>query len=268
MKKIILLLVSSVLILGVVLSGCAAPVQGAQLNKMNLPVIGSEDISFGSGIIWSQQNVGLWVTAEGRVNAVPDIALLQVGVEVQKEDLAEAQQQAAQSMSSVMSVLKGEGIADKDIQTSQYSIYPIRNWDEKKNREYLVGYRVTNNVVVKIRNIDNAGDIIDAVSSVAGDDIRINNISFSIDDPIPYYKEAREKAVQYAKEKANQIASTAGINLGKPLYISESTPYYQPTVSNFMKSMDMAEAAAPAATDISGGELEISVNIQMVYEIK
>ena len=268
MKKIVLLLVSAVLILGVVLSGCAAPVQGKQLDKMNLPNMSLDDISFGSGIIWSQQNVGLWVTAEGRVYAVPDIALLQVGVEVQKEDLSEAQQQAAQSMSSVMTVLKGKGIADKDIQTSQYSIYPIRNWDEKKNREYLVGYRVTNNVMVKIRNIDDAGNIIDAVSGAAGDDIRINNISFSIDDPTPYYKEAREKAVEYAMEKASQIAGTAGINLGKPLYISESTPYYQPQVSNFMKSMDVMEAAAPPATDISGGELEISVNIQMVYEIK
>jgi uncharacterized protein YggE len=266
MKKIGLLLVSSLLVLGVVLSGCAAPVQGQQLDEVSLPVMGPQEIGLGSGIIWSQQNIGLWVTAEGKVNATPDIALLDVGVEVQKEDLSEAQHQAAESMSSVMSVLKGQGIADKDIQTSQYSIYPIRNWDEKKNQEYLVGYRVTNTVTVKIRKIDEAGDIIDKVTSAAGDDIRINNITFTIDDPTPYFKEARKKAVEYAMEKANQIADTAGIKVGKPIYISESTPYYQPVVRNYAKGMDMVESA-PAPTDISGGELELSVSIQIVYDI-
>ena len=140
--------------------------------------------------------------------------------------------------------------------------------DERKNEEYLVGYRVTNIVQVKIREIDEAGALIDAVSTAAGDDVRIRNIAFSIDDPIPYYKEARKKAVEYAMVKASQIAETAGVELGKPIYISESTQYYSPVVSNYAKGMDVMEAAAPVPTDISGGELEVSVNIQMVYDIK
>jgi uncharacterized protein YggE/predicted small secreted protein len=269
MKKTILLLVSSMLILGVLITGCATPVQGAQIDKVSLPDIDLSDVSLGTGIIWSQQNTGISVSAEGRVSATPDIALLEVGVEVQKENLQEAQQQAAQSMSSLMSVIKSKGIADKDIQTTQYSIYPIRNWDEKRNEEYMVGYRVTNIVQVKIRKIDEAGTIIDAVAAAAGDDVRIRNIAFSIDDPTPYYKEARKKAVEYAMLKASQIADTAGVELGKPIYISESTQYYQPMVSNYAKGMDvMMESAPTVPTDISGGELEVSVNIQMVYGIK
>jgi len=269
MKKIILLLVSSVLILGVVLSGCAIPVQGAQLDEMNMPDINLSDVSLGTGIIWSQQNTGISVNAEGRVSAVPDIALLEVGVEVQKENLQEAQQQAAQSMSSVMSVIKNQGIDDKDIQTTQYSIYPVRNWDEKRNEEYMVGYRVTNIVQVKIRELEDAGSVIDAVAAAAGDDVRIRNIAFSIDDPTPYYKEARKKAVEYAMLKASQIAETADVELGKPIYISESTQYYQPMVSNYAKGMDvMSEASPSVPTSISSGELEVSVNIQMVYGIK
>ena len=268
MKKIVFVFMSALILLVLVLSGCSSPVNGEQLNRVTLPEIDMQDIGLGSGIIWSQQNVGLWVTAEGKVTVVPDIALLEVGVEVQKEKLSEAQSQAAESMSSVMSVLKGKGIADKDIQTQQYSIYPVRDWDDKNRQEYLVGYRVTNSVIVKIRKIDDTGSIIDAVTAAAGDDIRINNIDFSIDDPVPYYKTAREKAVQYAMEKAKQIADTAGIKLGKPIYIQESTPYYQPVVRNVMKASDVMEAAAaPAPTAISGGELEVSVNIQMVYGI-
>lgn len=267
MKKSVLLVMAAILVLSLSLTGCVATAHGKQLDSVNLPVTVAQDIGLGSGIIWSQQNIGLWVTAEGKVYAAPDISLLDVGVEVQKANLTDAQRQAAESMSKIMKVLKAEGIADKDIQTRQYSIYPVRNWDDKKQQEYLVGYRVTNSVMVKIRQIDNTGGIIDKVTQAAGDDVRINNISFSIDDPIPYYKTAREKAVQYAMEKAKQIADTSGIKLGKPLYITESTPYYQPVVRNYLKAGDMMEASVPAPTEISGGELEVSVNIQMVYDI-
>lgn len=266
MKKTILVLMAALVILVVLISGCTSPVNGEQTSKPTLPPVNLPDIGLGSGIIWSQQNIGLWVTAEGKVTAAPDIALLDVGVEVQKINVSEAQKQAADSMSKVMSVLKGKGIADKDIQTQQYSIYPVRNWDDKRQQDYLVGYRVTNTVTVKIRKIDDVGSVIDAVSGAAGDDIRINNISFSIDDPVPYYKAAREKAVQYAMEKAKQIADTSGIKLGKPIYIQESTPYYQPIMRNVMTAA-MEAAPAPAPTSISSGELEVTVNIQMVYGI-
>jgi uncharacterized protein YggE len=167
-------------------------------------------------------------------------------------------------MDGVMKALKSNGVAEKDIQTQRFSIYPMRKWIEDEQREIIIGYRVTNIVVAKIRQVDKVGTIIDDVAEVGGDLTRIENIGFSIDDPTPYYKEARAEAIGDAVAKAKQMADSANIKLGKLLYISESTPYV-PVVRDFLLK---AEGAAPSTTPISAGELEIQVTVQMVYDIR
>jgi uncharacterized protein YggE len=119
-------------------------------------------------------------------------------------------------------------------------------------------------VTAKIRDIDNSGDIIDAVVAAGGDFTRIDSINFSIDDPTAYYDDAREIAMKNAKDKAEQLAGYAGVTLGKATYVSENT-YYAPTSSRV--AYDMVEEAE-AGTTISPGELDISVNIQVAYAIK
>ena len=192
MKKITLGIVAMLAILASAITGCVNPAQGDGAQKITIPVPQLSDISMSPGIIWSQQNVGIWVSGEGKVKANPDIAILGLGVEVQQKTVAEAQRQAAEAMSKVMKVLSGRGVADKDIQTTQYNIYPVKRWDDKGQVEILLGYRVSNMVQVKIRKIEDAGGIIDAVASAGGDAIRINSIGFSIDDPTNYYKQARK----------------------------------------------------------------------------
>jgi uncharacterized protein YggE len=169
-------------------------------------------------------------------------------------------------MDAVMKALKASGVADKDIQTQRFSIYPVRQWIEDQQREITTGYRVTNVVIAKIRQVDKAGPVIDAVAEAGGNLTRIDNIGFTIDDPTPNYNEARAKAVEDAMDKAKQMAGSAGIKLGKLIYMSESTPYV-PQVAIRDYAMK-AEAAAPAPTPISPGELEIQVSVQMVYEIQ
>jgi uncharacterized protein YggE len=220
----------------------------------------------GAPVITSgQQQVGLWVNGDGEAKATPDIVLLSLGIEAESRTVAGAQQDAAQAMDAVMKALKNNGIADKDIQTQKFSITPVRTYNEDLQRSIITGYQVTNVVIVKIRQIDKAGTVIDAVAAAGGNLTRIDNISFSIDDPTPYYNEARANAIDDAMATAKQMASKAGVKLGKLIYMSESTPYVPPVaISNlFMK----AEAAAPT-TPISPGELEIQVNVQMVYEIQ
>jgi uncharacterized protein YggE len=220
-----------------------------------------------SGIVVSQQNVGLWVNGLGKTTGTPDIVVLTLGVESQQKTVAQAQKDAIDAMSSIMQVLKDSGIAEKDIQTSQYNIQQITKWDENQDTYVVVGYRVTNTVTCKIRDITKAGSIIDKTVVAGGDLIRINGISFTVDDPMPYYKIAREKAVQYAMEKARQIAQASGTRLGKVLYISEDTSYIPPMVGNYAMKYAGLDAAAAAPTPISAGELEFQVTITMVYEI-
>ncbi len=213
----------------------------------------------GSG---QSQSTGIWVTGLGQVTAVPDIASLNLGVNSQAATVADAQSAAATAMTAVMQVLKSKGVADKDITTVGFNIYPT--YDYKANR--ITGYQVTNTIIAKIRNIPDAGPIIDGVTAAGGNLIRINSISFSIDDPTPYLKQARALAVADASAKAGQLAQASGVKLGLPSFITESSGNYVPTPVYFS-----AAAGAPAAspsTPISPGQTQISVNVQIVYGIQ
>ena len=210
-----------------------------------------------------QQNTGIWVTGQGEVMVIPDIAELYLGIEAQADTVSEAQAQASEAMDKVMEALKDNGVAEKDIQTQQFSIYPVTRWINESGEEEIVGYRVTNIVLAKIREVDKAGIIIDAVAKAGGDLTRIQSISFSVDDPTPYYEEARGKAMEDAMNKATQLATSASVQLGKPTYISEEAAY----VPRYFAEMAGGMAPAPE-TPISPGELKITVNVQVVYEIK
>jgi len=220
-----------------------------------------------SGIILSQQSTGIWVTGEGKVSVVPDVAILNLGVEAQEETVAEAQQQAAEAMEAVMAVLDEYGIAEKDIQTQRFRIRPVKEWT-RDEEEILIGYRVTNTVTVKVRNIENTGTIIDAAATAGGDYIRINSISFTIDEPTEYYEEVREKAMADAQAKAEQLAKLGGISLGKPTYINEGGVYF-PVPRDFYQESGAPPVPAPTpTTPISPGEDEISLTVQVVYSIE
>ena len=217
-----------------------------------------------SGIL-SQQSTGIWVTGEGKVSVVPDIAVLSLGVEVQAATVAEAQGYAATVMTAVLAELDNQGVDKKDIQTRRFSIYPVRRWSDKEAKEVLIGYRVTNTVTVKVREVDDTGDIIDAVAKVGGDYIRINNISFTVDDPTPYYKEVREKAMADAEAKAKQLADLGDVKLGKLTYINEGGAI--PVVREaYIGAPVPAPAMAP--TPISPGETEIRLTVQVSYSIE
>lgn len=213
--------------------------------------------------ISSQQNIGIWVTGVGKVAVVPDVALLSLGIEAQATTVAEAQQEAAEAMDAVMNVIDGYGIDEKDIQTQFFSIQPVRRWDNGK--EILIGYRVTNIVTVKVRNIDDAGSIIDAAVAAGGDNTRVNSISFTVDEPEAYYGEAREEAMADAEAKAQQLADLGGVKLGKPNYISEYSGYISPPI--IYRDFEVSEALPTPTTAISPGETEIQLTIQVVYSI-
>jgi len=253
--------------LAVILIGAGGCVvgEGSQVSPPTISVTAPE-LGGPFGVIYSQQQVGLWVTGEGKTMATPDVALLSLGIEAEAKTVAQAQRDAVEAMDGVMEALKANGVAEKDIQTQRFSIYPVRKWIEDEQREIIIGYRVTNIVVAKIRQMDKAGPIIDAVAEAGGDLTRIDNIGFTVDDPTSYYKEARAKAIADAIAKAKQMADAADVTLGKLLYISEGSQYVQPVEvrDSFLKAV----GAAPAPTSISPGELKISVTVQMVYVIR
>lgn len=251
-KRMLLIPLVLLLIVSLVAIGCAKPAPAPAQMPTTLVNPGS-------------QQAGIWVSGRGEVTATPDVAILRVGIEAQEATVAEAQAKASEAMDNVMTALT-DSVAEKDIQTQYFSIRQRTRWDEARQDEVVTGYRVTNRVVAKIRDIDQVGSIIDTVVQAGGDLTRIDNLSFSIDDPSVYYEEAREKAMADAKAKAEQLAELAGVTLGKPTYVSEG---FQPIYTEYMVAGGMAPPApAPApAPSISPGEITVSLTVQIAYSI-
>jgi len=242
----------------VALSGCCTGLPG-----MN--GVGSGNSPSTLEVSLDSQQAGIWVTGQGKTMAAPDIAILRVGIEAQKATVAEAQVEAIGAMDGVMKAMTDSGVAEKDIQTQYFNVSQVTRWDDVKGESIVVGYRVTNIVSAKIRDIDKAGAIIDAVVAAGGDLTRIDGIEFTIDDPQGYYAEARQDAVADARAKAEQLADLAGVSLGKPTYVSESAQSSFIYQNAGMINYDMAKEASE--TSISPGEMEVSLTVQVCYAI-
>lgn len=255
-----IIVITIALLLVVSAAGACAP---APVAYAGMPVTAAS----AGGVIVSQQALGLWVNGSGKSYAAPDIVVLSLGVESEQPTVAEAQRFAADAMDKVMQVLKSKGIAEKDIQTRQYNIQQMTQWNDKQNKIIVLGYKVTNMVDAKLHEIAKAGAIIDSVVAAGGDLVRVNGISFSVDNPAPYYQTAREKAIQAATDKAKQMANASGVKLGKVIYIDESTGNIPVVRNAYMLKSSYNEAVAAPTTSISGGELEFEATVQIVYEL-
>lgn len=216
----------------------------------------------------SGQVQGIQVTGEGRVSATPDVAILNLGVSASAATVAEANTQATNAMNRLLDSLKANGVDEKDIQTTQFSIYPEYGPPRtslEKDVPQIVGYRVVNMVTAKVRNIDRVGKVIDDAARAAGDLAQVHGISFTIDDPTELRQQAREKAMADARVKARQLADLAGVGLGRPIYISESGGFPPPIPLGFGGDVRAVEAVP---VPVSSGQLDVTVNVNVVYAIQ
>lgn len=203
---------------------------------------------------------GVSVSGSGSVFGEPDVAVLTLGVEAEGASVGEARSQAATAMDAMLSALKDGGVADDDIQTTRFSVQP--RFDFIDGRQILRGFIVSNVVTAKIRTIDDTGDLIDAAVDAGGDLARVQNLRFTIDDPSALEDEARRLAMQEAKRKAETLADAAGVELGAPRNISESGGAVPIA---FRAAAFDAEFQLEAGTPIEVGELEVRVQVQVVY---
>ena len=190
------------------------------------------------------------------------------------ETVASARDEAATSMEAVMSALKSNGVEEKDIQTRNFDIRPRYEWQEvvengtRSSRDVLVGYRVSNRLTAKVRDLDEVSTVIDEVITAGGDAIRFRDLTFTVEDTSPLLDQLREDAVNDAKTKARHFADLSGMTLGRLIYMAEPGAG-RPSGGVFVESQAYAlEAAASAPrTGVSGGELQVSLNIQVAFAI-
>lgn len=214
----------------------------------------------GNTINTSSQPQGISVLGEGRLTVVPDVAVVQLGVEVTASGVDQAYQDANRAMDGLMAALKSAGIAEKDIKTTQYSINPVRRVNASE--ETITGYRVNNQVSAKVRPIAQAGSTLSRVVAAAGNATKVQSIQFTLDEPAKQQSQLRDLAMADAKVKAEQLAKLGSLKLGAPTLIQEGGSSPSPRGLEF--------AAAPARAvggdaAISPGELELRLTLNVTY---
>lgn len=207
---------------------------------------------------------GITVVGEGEAFGEPDEASVQIGVETFAETVAEATSTNESNVQAVMSALQDIGIEAADIQTSNYSVWAEQRYSES-GPEGIAGYRVTNQVHVKIRDIQQVGAVIGAVTEAGANSI--HGISFSVADPAALEAEARAAAIDNAREKAASLAELSGVELGEVVSVTEVIGQHGiPLGLGSGGARDMAEQSA--APGVSPGELSYGVQIQVTFAIR
>ena len=206
------------------------------------------------------------VTGEGTVSVPPDLAQIDAGVASDGKTAREASEANNAAMAKVVQALKGAGIADKDYQTSRLSLQPQyaqnRPGSTVSGPPMVVGYRASNRVSIKLRDLAKVASVIDTLVAAGANDI--GNLNFTVTQASKLLDEAREKAVADARRKAEIYARAAGVTLGAPLSIAEEGA---PVPMFRAKTLAVAPMAA-GAPPVAQGEETLSVTVSMTWAIK
>jgi len=199
---------------------------------------------------------GIVVMGTGRVALRPDTGVIDVGVEARAARLADATAEVDRKMREVLARVKALGVRDADVRTTVYAVEPIaepRQAGDASAR--IVGYRVSNVVQVRARDVNGLGSIVDAAVTAGANVVR--NIHFTLDNPSKAEAEARVLAMQDATERARQVAAAAGVRLGRLLSATESSPVRPVT-----------RMAVTMAGPVEPGQLEVTVSLEARYAIE
>jgi len=204
------------------------------------------------------------ISATGEVTRVPDLAIISAGVQTLQPTATGAIEENATRMERVRAALKRAGIEDKDIQTSSISLNPEYRYVENQPPR-LTGYRATNTVNVKFRDLKRTGAILDAL--VAEGANQINGPNLTIDKPETAYDEARLKAIAAGRARAELYARALGKRVVRLLIVSEGGGMHVPPPMPYMRDMAVA-ASAQSKTEIDPGTQELQVTLAMSFELQ
>lgn len=202
------------------------------------------------------------VVGSGSVSGLPDTAEVTAGVVTQAATASQAMSQNSATMEKVLKALAALGIADRDIHTTNVSIVPQRasppTGRPAPSPSAVVGYEVTNQVRVRVRNLSSLGRLLDTLVSQGAN--ALGGIGFSIADPAPLLEEARSKAIADARQKAQVYATAAGVKVGRVIFIRDTSAGPPRPMAGRMMAM--------AATPIAPGEQEVEVSVSVTYALE
>lgn len=220
--------------------------------------------SFPIASVVTQKQTEFWVIGTGKVSVIPDTGEISLGVTSTKNTVKPAQTEVNQKINDITAALKKLGVDVKDIKTENYSVYP--QYDYSAGRSRISGYQVTTSVVVTVRDLDKINEVIDSATGLGANQIGGINFTVADDRKKELENSARELAVKDAKTKAENLASSAGIRLGKILNIQESSPQEPRPV--YMAADKAVGLGGGGDTSVAPGSTDIVSNITLTYETR
>ncbi len=238
----------------------------------------------GTGV---QATNSITVSGEGEMYAVPDIATFTFSVVSEKSTVAAAQSDVTTKANAITQYLKEQGIDNKDIQTTDYSIYPQYDYLNQvcpssapasadgsvsssvycgSGKQVLRGYQVRQTTTIKVRDTAKAGDFLAGVGSKGATEV--SGLNFTFDDPNKVQDEARSKAIADAKAKADELAKQLGVSIVRVVSFNESGGGYPVPMTAYGKGGSVALDSAARAPEISVGQNKVVSNVSITYEIR
>jgi hypothetical protein len=210
------------------------------------------------------------VSGKGEVVVKPDIATVSFGVTAENLDVAKAQTESATKINKIIDLLKSKGVAEKDIKTTNYNIYPRYDYNQTNQtfpyggKQVLAAYVVSQTVEVKILEIAKAGEILSGVGEFGVTDV--SGLTFTVDDEEKVKDQARDLAIEDAKAQAKVLAKGLDVKLVKITSFSENANY--PMYYGVSSAKMMDSAVSSVAPQVPAGENKITSNVSITYEIK
>jgi uncharacterized protein len=200
------------------------------------------------------------VAGHGQVEGTPDVMTVTMGVQTIDPSAQAALQRNNDRANALVSALKAHGVAAKDIQTVDLNVSP--NFDKFF---HVTGYSASNTVSAKLRDLSKAGSVIDAAALTAGQDVRLQGVSFSIDNTSTLVAKARADAIKDALAQGKQLAAAAGVKLGAIRTIDDTGTLLPGP--QFLQGGFSRTAGVPSAAPISPGSQQLSVDVTVVFDI-
>ncbi len=202
------------------------------------------------------------VTSHGQGSALgtPDMATVDLAVQTQASTAGSALDQNSADTDNLLKSLFADGISKKDVQTSGLSLHEMYGGPTPA----ITGYQVTNIVTVQIHSVSSTGTIIDSAAKAAGNSIRINQLSFSVQDPAALFGQARAQAVSQAATEAKAMATAAGEHLGALCSLNDSAPSSEPLNTSSFNAL----VGAPSSVPVQSGSQQVKATVTAVYQLK
>lgn len=203
------------------------------------------------------------IDGEGKVTAKPTLGQISAGLYTEGQDIPAVQNENSRKVNAMVAAMKDLGVSEADLQTSNYNISP--KYEYKDGTQRVIGYSVSQSIEVKVRDLSKVGAVLSRIGQLGAN--QVNGVNFTIDDPSSLKQEARRKALEDARAKADELAKALGVDIVRVVTFSESgavpvspMPFYR---------ADAAVAvSAPVAPDIQTGSLDVLSRVSVTYEIR